>query len=623
MKKLSVFVAALLLSANLAFSADITFRLTPGVAIPGNKDYSTGFGGTAQLDLDLFGLLTVGVEGLFTTSNIDALSQSVYFYGGGAGLGFYFYPLSRLYIGLGGAGGIYQFSTTGSTDSKSFSDIYYRGYGEIGYRFSPSLTVSANGGYTNFALVKEGDSALDQINVGLSLRYTVPLSKTNSSDFVISNDQGDAAFPLFMSAYKTCPITTITIRNNTGAEVKNVHVSLRAGRYSASTYESANIKKIKKYAAVDIPLYADFSPELLRFTENGKILCELIIDYEFLGKKQQAIQNLALSVYNRNAYSWSDSTALSCFISPDTPEILEISKYIAGIARNNFFTGMNRNVQMAAAMMEALRISGIKYSDDKLTPYVQFHNSEELDSIKYPLQTINTLSGDYDELGILLASCLESVGVATGYLPLDDDFIVLVATETKPGTEENLFANPKGCLTDESTVYFGLSMANFSKGFTKSREIAAKKIQAVLESEDTNAEFTVVHAAWEVYAPAIFSENGSYYEKPSAKALNAACEASIKDYINNDLSAVLARARKTGDANKVGIALMRMGRYAEAKAEFSKMDTVKALNNLATVYMIEKSYNSAASTYKRVLAKDPENKIAQRGLENANAKLGL
>ena len=104
MKKLSVFVAALLLSANLAFSADITFRLTPGIAIPGNKDYSTGFGGTAQLDLDLFGLLTVGVEGLFTTSNIDALSQSVYFYGGGAGLGFYFYPLSRLYIGLGGAG---------------------------------------------------------------------------------------------------------------------------------------------------------------------------------------------------------------------------------------------------------------------------------------------------------------------------------------------------------------------------------------------------------------------------------------------------------------------------------------------------------------------------------------
>ena len=186
MKKLSVFVATLLLSANLAFSADITFRLTPGIAIPGNKDYSTGFGGTAQLDLDLFGLLTVGVEGLFTTSNIDALSQSVYFYGGGAGLGFYFYPLSRLYIGLGGAGGIYQFSTTGSTDSKSFSDIYYRGYGEIGYRFSPSLTVSANGGYTNFALVKEGDSALDQINVGLSLRYTVPLSKTNSSDFKLN-----------------------------------------------------------------------------------------------------------------------------------------------------------------------------------------------------------------------------------------------------------------------------------------------------------------------------------------------------------------------------------------------------------------------------------------------------
>ena len=99
--------------------------------------------------------------------------------------------------------------------------------------------------------------------------------------------------------------------------------------------------------------------------------------------------------------------------------------------------------------------------------------------------------------------------------------------------------------------------------------------------------------------------------------------AAVNDYINTDLTTVLARARKSADSNKIGVASMRMGRYADAKAEFNKSASTSALNNLATVYMIEKNYTSAASTYKRVLAKDPDNKIATKGLENANAKLGL
>ena len=36
---------------------------------------------------------------------------------------------------------------------------------------------------------------------------------------------------------------------------------------------------------------------------------------------------------------------------------------------------------------------------------------------------------------------------------------------------------------------------------------------------------------------------------------------------------------------------------------------------------IEKNYSAAAAQYKKILDRDPSNAVAQKGLENANAKI--
>lgn len=622
MKKffLGIFIAAGVISS--ASSLDIVLRGNPGIMFPSNTDYSTGFNGNVQLDADLFGFLTAGVEVNLSSSNIDSLNQNIMNYGGGLGLGAYWFPFSRLYLGAGGAFGVYQFNSKIDDENINWSDLYWRGYGELGLRFSPSFTLTGSGGYISY-LVNNSDPLMNAPFAAIGFRYSIPVGKKGSAAFVTSSSQDDSALPVFMNAYRTCPLGNISIRNNQGAEVRNVHISFRAGKYTASTYESASIPLIKKYGVIEVPLYSDFSAEILRFSENGKISGEIVIDYEFLGKKLQAVQNAVISVYNRNAFVWSDSTGLATFISPETPEIMEFAKYVAGIARNNFYTGMNRNLQMAAAMTEALRISGIRYNQDKTTPYKDFHSTDKVDYIQYPLQTMNLSGGDYDDMGILLASCLESVGVPTGYLPLDDDFIVLVGSGVRPGAEGNSFGNVSGLIVDEENVFFGISMKNLEKGFSVARNSASKSIAAALSSEEGNYEYTNVHAAWEVYIPCAFSENGAYFEKPGSGAITKSFTAAVQDYMNTDLAEVLTHARKSGDSNKIGAVLLRLGRYSEAKAEFNKLNTASALNNLATVYMIEKNYSAAASTYKRVLAKDPSNRIALKGLDNANAKLGL
>ena len=623
MKK-SVLLFTVLFSLCLRLSAfDLVFRATPAVFLPVDSKLGadTGFASSLQTDVDLFGFLTAGGEAFFNAAPQNIINENLFLYGAGIGTGGYYFPLSRLYVGGGLGLGFYSATTTARQNNRSTSGLYSRFYGEAGFRFSPEFTLAATFGYSNFSLTGKNNSE-NAIFIGLTARYSASVGKGGSSSFSAELEDSEAAFPVLMKEYRSYPFTTVTLKNNEGAEVKDVHVSFRAGKYTSSTYESTVIPEIKKYQSVQVPLSADFSKEILRLVESGKIAGEIIIDYTLLGKNKRTVQNAIISMNSSNSFIWIDPAALSSFISPDTPEILEFAKYVAGVARNSFWSGLNRNLQIAAAMTEAMKLCGISYSGDRQTPYTEFHITDKIDDIQYPLQTLNMSGGDYDDIGILLASCLESVGVPVGYIPFDDDFIVLVGMGISQGAEENHFASKDGLLIDDTDVYFGLSMKALSKGFSEARTEADKLISEVNnETYEGSVEYVIVENAWEIYEPCAFSENGAHYEKPSTADITKNFQDVIKQYINSDIQVVLKKALASGDHNRIGLAYTRLGRYSEARQEFQKSDSTSALNNLANIYMIEKNYTAAAKTYSRVLERDPDNAGAKKGLENANEKL--
>ena len=91
------------------------------------------------------------------------------------------------------------------------------------------------------------------------------------------------------------------------------------------------------------------------------------------------------------------------------------------------------------------------------------------------------------------------------------------------------------------------------------------------------------------------------------------------------MSVVIERAKKSGDSNKLGLAYVRAGQYSNAKTEFAKgaaSNNISAMNNLGNVYMLEKNYSAAEKQYKQILAIEPNNKAALKGLENVRSALG-
>ena len=609
------------------FALDLSLRLTPILMFPSHEYLDKEFGSTFQADFNIFNLVTLGLDGAFLTVTPEGLSSGINFASLGAGLGLFYTPVSRLYLGAGLAGGLYTLSYEIDSTPYSFTDLYGRAYGELGFRINPNLTVYGNGGYACY-FIKDSQPLNKGPFAGIGLKISFTLGKKSSGGLTATLEQDSVIYPLFQQVYGQSPIGTIHITNAESAEVRNVKVYFRAGKYTSSAKESASIPLLQKLKTNTASLYADFSSELLKFNEDGKLSGEIVMEYEILGKKKVAVQNVTLSVSNRNAFIWGNNEALAAFISSNTPEILEYAKYVSGIARNKLYTGMNRNVQFAAALMESLRATGISYSNDTITPYSTYHLSTEVDSVQYPLQTMNYLGGDYDDLGILLASCLESVGVETAFMPVENDFIVFVSANLKAKNVANHFADLKGLIYDEedssSNVYFPLSMAHFNEGFAKSRQAGEEVVKACKENEATSYDFITTHDAWTIYPSAVYTGSGVSFEKPSQAEVERLTDLAVKDYIATDLEPVIKNAKESGDANKIGMALVRSGKYSEAKVEFNKAiaaGSVSAMNNLANLLLMEKDYDGATAMFKKALQKDPENKIALKGLESTKEKL--
>lgn len=639
MKKVYGMIMAVLCLSNL-FAYEFTVKATPTVILPflsgGNAKYAPfGYGAFLDGGFNLFDVVNIGPEFGFLAvpkQNSSKLREGVvaniYSIPIGVQAGTYFYPFSRVEIGVGLAGGANIFIN----DSKSHYAPWYRVYGEANFRINPSLSVGFN---TSWFDAQNntwfGNPALAGITAGVSVRYKFDTQKV-SGNVEGTVAQNESVFPLLYTIYKENPFGTVTIENNETAEIRNVVVKFRSENYTASEIECGSIKLIKKHQKEDVPLYADFSESILQFTESGKISGELVITYELLGKQRVAVSQVTIPVYNRNQVRWMDPSSIASYISAKSQEVLEFSKYSVGIARNHLRSGLNRNMQFAMYLQEAIRLSGIKYENNSDTPYNLYHSNDiALDYIQYPYQTIAYKSGDVDDLAILYMAMLESVGISAAFMPFEDDVIVAFNLGVDASKASTLFDGYDRILVVDDQIWIPVSMASLKEGFMNSWYKAILEIQDMTEREE-DFDFIIVSDAWTAYPPAGFSNGDITASMPAEKALTTAVETDISRYITAEFGPQIAgiqnRIKKEGASvtlyNQLGILYVRAGMYSSAIPVYelsAKMGSVSAMNNLGNICTLQKKYQDAKKWYEMALSVDPNNATANRNLERIITEL--
>ncbi len=651
MKSIRIFKVVLfgmVLSSTASLSAlDMSIRLTPEVLVPvaSLKDESTGskiiekpaFGAYMNFDFNLFDMFAVGPEFTFKYIQKNGDPSFLMDFGGGLNVSAFFYPMSRLMVqgGLGTGFHYSQYKYAGLLDSTgknyitgkepdtyAITNMYMRLFVDAAFRINPNISVGGSIGYSNFFFDKFSftDSFLSGIDLGLSVKYnfsTNKISKRVSGDV----NQDEPIFPVYANIYKENGFAYANITNNESAEIRNVKISFRAEGYTASLYPCGEIPLIRRNKSAEVPLLADFSNEIASFTEEGAIPGEIIIEYTLLGKPMKATETVILDVHNRNSMRWADPAVLAMFVSPNATEVLEASKYIVGIARDSLRSGLNRNMQFATWIVEAINTMGIDWVQGAMTPYAGYHfDMESVDTVQYPFQTLTYHSGDADDLAVLVAALMQSVGIETSFIPLSEDFVVCLSLKTSESGANTLVSNPENLIIYEDEAWLPLSMKNLKLGFNGAWKAALKAIA----EEEFGAEMIILSDAWKNYPPMGISGKATF-EKANPVDLKKRADGEVAKYIANELQprikAQLSEVNSNPsekNLNTLGLLYVRTGDYRLAKDAYNrsvKLGSVSAMTNLANIALLEKDYNSAKSWYEKVLEKNPDHSGAKKGLE--------
>jgi tetratricopeptide (TPR) repeat protein len=312
------------------------------------------------------------------------------------------------------------------------------------------------------------------------------------------------------------------------------------------------------------------------------------------------------------------------FISPSSPEVLDFSKYMVGIARNHLRTGLNQNMQFAMYLYEGLRASGISGSDGQ-TPYVKYRRDPAgLDAIQFPSQTLMYRSGDLDDLGLLFAASLEAAGIRGALIPLANDFIVACSLGINSAAAGNFFNSLDNLIIIDDEVWMPLALSNFQDGFVNSWAAAAAAIRTAYEAEEA-FDFIVLADAWQVYPPAVPAAQTAVVNKAPEQNVFRVVEIDMLRYISSELGpkiqnvrdAIASRGGTVTLYNQLGILYVRAGMYNDAKSAFQRsasMGSDTAMANLGNLAMLEKDTAAAERWYTQALERNPTSRAAVNGL---------
>src|SRR5207244_5211956 len=128
----------------------------------------------------------------------------------------------------------------------------------------------------------------------------------------------------------------------------------------------------------------------------------------------------------------------------------------------------NRNLSYAAALFDALGTLGVTYVPDPQNPYPAIRESRgAVDKINYPRETLLKRTGDCDDLTVLMAALLGSVGVGTRFVDVPGHIFLLLDTGLHERHRLGLPVNPELLVVLDDELWVPLEVTAVDKGFAE------------------------------------------------------------------------------------------------------------------------------------------------------------
>lgn len=627
----------------------VSFELMPGAFVPLGESaryFKSGasVGAAARRSIPSLknAFLLLGAAYDYDTTQADTAVSAI---GASAGAGYQVALGDRFELSLFGSAGWYYSSLHGSQTNGNALSLNVGT--NVSFLLSPLLDAAVGCSYRRYEALHSGltvfagtrlhpwTTSSRERRIAASPLWggsDSPRTSAPGRGISIGDPQLDDIFPVFHTWYDSHPLGTVTLRNLEGEPVEDVRVSLLVRQYMDSPKECARFDSFPAGATRQVDVLALLNERIMQVTEGTKVAGDLAVEYRMAGHLYRDVRTITIRVLDRNAMTWNDDRRVAAFVTAKDPEVMRLAKEVVAVVGDRGVTAIDRTLQVAMGVHEALRLHGLAYTVDPTTPFVELSATHHaVDYLQFPRQTLSYRAGDCDDLSILYASALESVGVESAFVTVPGHIFVACALETPPDEAARTLLSMDDLIVHNERVWLPIEVTERNGSFLVAWSAGAKTWRQY--DSEHQSELILTHDAWQLYEPVALAPDDQPVSLPDRQTIASAFDDVLTRFVERQLSSRIARLERSIETaadparvrNQLGVLYARYGLLGDAAEQFhailERREYVPAVVNLGNVHYLAGEWTQALAYYDRAATAAPESAPAILGLARVHHEL--
>lgn len=502
------------------------------------------------------------------------------------------------------------------------------------FDISPAFSMELLGSYQGFL------GLTHSIGAGLGVTYRLKDRELMQGPPVLKglppkiiNIEFDEIFPVFYKYYDDHPAGTALILNPREEEVTEITLDFYVNQYMDTPKRCSVPEILAPGETGNAEIIALFNNSVLSVTEGTKVAAELTLSYKVDGVKYTDVISETMRMQYRNAMTWDDDRRAAAFVTAKDPAIMGFAKNVASMLHEVESQAINKNLQKAIAIHNALNIYGMSYVTDPTTSYADLSLSDTaIDFLQFPRETLTYRAGDCDDLSILHCALFEAVGIETAFITVPGHIFMAFALGLEPEEAARVFNNRDNLLIRNDKVWIPFEITAIKKSFVEAWDLGARQWN---ENETTGkVGFFPIRKAWEFYEPVGLPGSDEGILMPSIEKVVELFNTELSEFISREMgpqeeryqSEITRTQGQPKSYNKLGVLYARYGMIEDAVKQFEnalkKGEYYPALLNLGNIMFLQDKPEEAMKYYKRASNIEPENKTVMLALARTAHILG-
>ena len=428
-----------------------------------------------------------------------------------------------------------------------------------------------------------------------------------SSALEITEFKVENIFPAQFVYYSKNPIGAVTLENTGKTDIKNIKAKIFIPSYmSFASEQMIPLLKAgeKKMFNVSATLDKD---KLQSVSENTVAQIKTEISYNQAGEEKVRSITKPVTIYSKNSISWNKPNHVGAFVTYKDAAVENFSRSVVGTVKfdQSLYPNASRNMQNAMKIWDAVRTFSINYVSD---PWV-VAEGDVLDEIQFPRQTLAKKAGDCDDSSVLLAACLENLGIRTMLIGTSDHVFIMFDTGVNKKNASRVSLNERDYVVLENTVWIPLETTIINKPFSEAWSMGAG---GYYKTKDANGKIDLmdVRTSWKVSPPSNLASDEKIAATPAAADIEKLLSADAQSIFaaNKDMAtqkvAYLKSQNNEKSANEAAVILANAGKYDEAISTISAYTSASTQNNLGNIYLLKGDSLNAFNSYTAAMSAD-------------------